>query len=139
MMPGLSRNWPRTSSTTAPPARPTAVMPKAPKRVPPVCESIELLRFAAATRTPTLLASTSEVYGKGSRTPFAEDDDVVYGPTTLNRWSYACSKAIDEYLALAHQAVAIGVLTLVVLQVERLARRTVAVPHEIIRPVTQGG
>jgi cytochrome c oxidase assembly protein subunit 15 len=42
-------------------------------------------------------------------------------------------------LALAHQAVAIGVLTLVVLQVERLARRTVAVPHEIIRPVTQGG
>jgi UDP-glucose 4-epimerase len=49
-----------------------------------------------------LIASTSEVYGKGSKTPFAEDDDVVYGPTTLNRWSYACSKAIDEYLALAH-------------------------------------
>lgn len=67
-----------------------------------VLESIDLLRFAAAAGTPTLLASTSEVYGKGSRTPFAEDDDVVYGPTTLNRWSYACSKAIDEYLALAH-------------------------------------
>jgi UDP-glucose 4-epimerase len=67
-----------------------------------VLESIELLRFAAAARTPTLIASTSEVYGKGSRTPFAEDDDVVYGATTLNRWSYACSKAIDEYLALAH-------------------------------------
>jgi UDP-glucose 4-epimerase len=67
-----------------------------------VLESIELLRFAASTRTPTLIASTSEVYGKGSRTPFAEDDDVVYGATTLNRWSYACSKAIDEYLALAH-------------------------------------
>lgn len=67
-----------------------------------VLESIELLRFAAGTRTPTLLASTSEVYGKGSKTPFAEEDDVVYGPTTLNRWSYACSKAIDEYLALAH-------------------------------------
>ncbi len=67
-----------------------------------VRESIELLRFAAEGRTPTLIASTSEVYGKGSKTPFAEDDDVVYGPTTLNRWSYACSKAIDEYLALAH-------------------------------------
>lgn len=67
-----------------------------------VLESIELLRFAAASGTPTLIASTSEVYGKGSRTPFAEDDDVVYGPTTLNRWSYACSKAIDEYLSLAH-------------------------------------
>jgi UDP-glucose 4-epimerase len=67
-----------------------------------VLESIELLRFAAQATTPTLIASTSEVYGKGSRTPFAEDDDVVYGPTTLNRWSYACSKAIDEYLALAH-------------------------------------
>lgn len=67
-----------------------------------VLESIDLLRFAAAARTPALIASTSEVYGKGSKTPFAEDDDVVYGPTTLNRWSYACSKAIDEYLALAH-------------------------------------
>ncbi|HVP74123.1 MAG TPA: NAD-dependent epimerase/dehydratase family protein [Phycisphaerales bacterium] len=67
-----------------------------------VLESIDLLRFAAAAKTRTLIASTSEVYGKGSRTPFAEDDDVVYGPTTLNRWSYACSKAIDEYLALAH-------------------------------------
>lgn len=67
-----------------------------------VLESIDLLRFAAASGTPTLIASTSEVYGKGSKTPFAEDDDVVYGPTTLNRWSYACSKAIDEYLALAH-------------------------------------
>jgi len=67
-----------------------------------VLESIDLLRFAAAASTPTLIASTSEVYGKGSRTPFSEDDDVVYGPTTLNRWSYACSKAIDEYLALAH-------------------------------------
>lgn len=67
-----------------------------------VLESIDLLRFAAAASTPTLIASTSEVYGKGSKTPFAEDDDVVYGPTTLNRWSYACSKAIDEYLALAH-------------------------------------
>jgi UDP-glucose 4-epimerase len=47
------------------------------------------------------MTSTSEVYGKSTATPFNEDDDVVYGPTTLHRWSYACSKAIDEYLALA--------------------------------------
>lgn len=67
-----------------------------------VLETSSLLQYAARTRTPTLLASTSEVYGKGSRTPFAEDDDVVYGPTIYARWSYACSKAIDEYLALAH-------------------------------------
>ena len=67
-----------------------------------VLETSALLQFAAAASTPTLLASTSEVYGKGSRTPFAEDDDVVYGPTIFSRWSYACSKAIDEYLALAY-------------------------------------
>lgn len=67
-----------------------------------VLETSALLRFAAAGRTPTLLASSSEVYGKGSKSPFSEEDDVVYGPTTLSRWSYACSKAIDEYLALAH-------------------------------------
>lgn len=58
-------------------------------------------RADAGVRIPTLLASSSEVYGKGIRTPFAEDDDVVYGPTTVGRWSYAASKAIDEYLALA--------------------------------------
>ncbi len=68
-----------------------------------------LLRFAA-TRSPsgggcaTLIASSSEVYGKSSRTPFREEDDVVYGPTTVARWSYACSKALDEYLGQAwHQ------------------------------------
>lgn len=63
-----------------------------------------LLRFAAVSRTPTLIASSSEVYGKSSRSPFSEDDDAVYGPTTIGRWSYACSKAIDEYLALAYHA-----------------------------------
>lgn len=67
-----------------------------------VLETSALLQFASSARTPTLLASTSEVYGKGSKSPFAEDDDVVYGPTVFSRWSYACSKAIDEYLALAH-------------------------------------
>ena len=51
---------------------------------------------------PTLIASSSEVYGKASKSPFSEDDDVVYGPTHVARWSYACSKAIDEYLALAY-------------------------------------
>lgn len=67
-----------------------------------VHETSAVLRFAAGAGIPTLLASTSEVYGKGVRTPFAEDDDVIYGPTIYSRWSYACSKAIDEYLALAY-------------------------------------
>jgi len=67
-----------------------------------VLETSALLQFASSAKTPILLASTSEVYGKGSKSPFAEDDDVVYGPTVFSRWSYACSKAIDEYLALAH-------------------------------------
>ena len=50
----------------------------------------------------TLIASSSEVYGKGLGEVFAEDDDVVYGPTTVTRWSYAASKALDEHLALAY-------------------------------------
>lgn len=50
----------------------------------------------------TLIASSSEVYGKGTGEVFSEDDDVVYGPTTVTRWSYAASKALDEHLALAH-------------------------------------
>jgi len=64
-----------------------------------------LLRYAAsdkAGRPVVLVASSSEVYGKSERVPFHEDDDVVYGPTTATRWSYACSKALDEHLALAH-------------------------------------
>lgn len=64
-----------------------------------------LLRYAAGGKAGTpsvLVASSSEVYGKSERVPFHEDDDVVYGPTTATRWSYACSKALDEYLALAH-------------------------------------
>ena len=67
-----------------------------------VRETSATLEFAENGKVPTLVASTSEVYGKGVRTPFAEDDDVVYGPTIYTRWSYACSKAIDEYLALAY-------------------------------------
>lgn len=61
-----------------------------------------VLRFVQRTRTPMLMASTSEVYGKGVRDRFSEDDDLLLGPTSRSRWSYACSKAIDEYLALAH-------------------------------------
>ena len=49
-----------------------------------------------------LLASTSEVYGKGSRDTFSEGDDLVFGATTRARWAYGCSKAIDEFLALAY-------------------------------------
>ncbi len=66
-----------------------------------------LLRFAQTHGpdggpAPTLIASSSEVYGKSDKIPFSEDDDVVYGPTTRSRWSYAASKAVDEYLAIAH-------------------------------------
>lgn len=53
---------------------------------------------------PILIASSSEVYGKGTHSPFGEGDDVVYGPTTAFRWSYAASKALDEYMALAYHA-----------------------------------
>jgi len=48
-----------------------------------------------------LIASSSEVYGKSEAVPFSEDDDVVLGSTSLSRWSYACSKAIDEFLGQA--------------------------------------
>jgi UDP-glucose 4-epimerase len=60
--------------------------------------------LAAANRfgKSVLLASTSEVYGKSEQTPFREDADVVYGSTEHNRWAYACSKVIDEFLALAY-------------------------------------
>src|SRR5262245_22407607 len=49
-----------------------------------------------------MIASTSEVYGKNNVVPFREDADLVMGPTHKGRWSYACSKAIDEFLALAY-------------------------------------
>ena len=50
-----------------------------------------------------VLASSSEVYGKGSKVPFGEDDDVLLGPTSRSRWSYAASKMVDEFLGLAYQ------------------------------------
>jgi UDP-glucose 4-epimerase len=53
-------------------------------------------------RRPVLITSTSEVYGKSEHIPFSEDADVVMGPTEKRRWAYACAKALDEFLALAH-------------------------------------
>ena len=61
-----------------------------------------VLRAAAKKGKPVMLASTSEVYGKSTRLPFREDDDLVLGATDIARWSYAASKALDEWLALAH-------------------------------------
>ena len=61
-----------------------------------------VLKTALRYRAKVLIASTSEVYGKGNRIPFREDDDVVLGPTIRNRWSYAASKMVDEFLALAY-------------------------------------
>ena len=61
-----------------------------------------VLRLAASHNRRVILASTSEVYGKSTKFPFSESDDIVMGPTTNTRWGYACSKAIDEFLALAY-------------------------------------
>ena len=61
-----------------------------------------VLRLARRYGRPVLLASSSEVYGKSETLPFREDADRVMGPTTKSRWSYAESKAVDEFLALAY-------------------------------------
>jgi UDP-glucose 4-epimerase len=61
-----------------------------------------VLKTALRYRTKVLIASTSEVYGKGSRIPFAEGDDIVLGPTCYSRWGYAASKMVDEFLGLAY-------------------------------------
>ena len=63
-----------------------------------------ILKTACRYRRRVLLASTSEVYGKGTRFPFREDDDTLFGPTVRSRWSYAASKAVDEFLAFAYHA-----------------------------------
>jgi UDP-glucose 4-epimerase len=65
-------------------------------------ESQLILNAASAAATPILLASTSEVYGKSARTSFSEEDDLLIGSPHLSRWSYACTKLMDEFLALAH-------------------------------------
>lgn len=61
-----------------------------------------VLSQARRYRKKVLLTSTSEVYGKGSKVPFSEQDDTILGPTTTRRWAYAAAKTIDEFLALAH-------------------------------------
>lgn len=61
-----------------------------------------ILQLAVKKRKLVVLASTSEVYGRSNKVPFCEDDDLVIGPPVRGRWSYACSKAIDEFLALAY-------------------------------------
>jgi len=61
-----------------------------------------LLRAAEKNSTPLLLTSTSEVYGKSAKPAFSEDDDLLIGPPGQSRWSYACSKLTDEFLALAY-------------------------------------
>jgi UDP-glucose 4-epimerase len=61
-----------------------------------------VLASASKKKKPVFIASTSEVYGKGESVPFREDGNLLLGPTYTGRWAYACSKAIDEYLALAY-------------------------------------
>ena len=61
-----------------------------------------VLNAVARKQKRVIIASTSEVYGKSTKVPFCEDDDLVMGPTVRGRWSYACSKALDEFLGLAY-------------------------------------
>jgi UDP-glucose 4-epimerase len=65
-------------------------------------ETQMLLRAAAREGAPLLLTSTSEVYGKSPQPAFSEEDDLLIGPPGHSRWSYACSKLMDEFLALAY-------------------------------------
>ncbi|MCC5823802.1 MAG: GDP-mannose 4,6-dehydratase [Phycisphaerales bacterium] len=61
-----------------------------------------LAHLASHGKPPTLVASSSEVYGKPGASVFSEDDDTLYGPTTITRWSYAHAKALDEHLAMGY-------------------------------------
>ncbi len=61
-----------------------------------------VLELANKFARRTLIASTSEVYGKSTKVPFGEDDDSTFGSTRFSRWCYACSKMVDEFLALAY-------------------------------------
>src|SRR5262245_37691008 len=65
-------------------------------------ETEVLLKTAAQHEIPVLLTSTSEVYGKSQKTAFSEEDDLLIGPPQQARWGYACSKLMDEFLALAY-------------------------------------
>jgi len=61
-----------------------------------------VLKWAAKKKKKVIIASTSEVYGKSTKTPFTETDDLLLGPSYKGRWSYACSKLLDEFLGLAY-------------------------------------
>jgi len=61
-----------------------------------------VLELANCRKQKVLLASTSEIYGKNENVPFHEDDDRLLGSTAITRWSYSCTKALDEFLALAY-------------------------------------
>ncbi|MEA2466485.1 MAG: UDP-glucose 4-epimerase [Thermoleophilaceae bacterium] len=61
-----------------------------------------VLQLANKKRKPVLIASTSEVYGKSDKLPYGEEHDLLLGATTVGRWAYACSKMLDEFLALAY-------------------------------------
>jgi UDP-glucose 4-epimerase len=65
-------------------------------------ETEVVLLAASTSQTPVMLASTSEVYGKSAKPAFDEEDDLLIGPPRLGRWSYACSKLMDEFLAMAY-------------------------------------
>ena len=65
-------------------------------------ETEVILEAVSARTVPILFTSTSEVYGKSQQEAFSEEDDLLIGPPHLSRWSYACSKLMDEFLALAH-------------------------------------
>jgi UDP-glucose 4-epimerase len=67
-----------------------------------LAETEIILRAASDAGTPLFFTSTSEVYGKSQREVFVETDDLIIGPPHLGRWSYACSKLMDEFLALAY-------------------------------------
>jgi UDP-glucose 4-epimerase len=61
-----------------------------------------VLHLASRKNKKVIIASTSEVYGKSNKVPFCEDDDIVSGTATRGRWSYASSKALDEFLGIAY-------------------------------------
>ncbi|MCM8758578.1 MAG: GDP-mannose 4,6-dehydratase [Candidatus Omnitrophica bacterium] len=64
--------------------------------------SKNVFEAASRYRKPVLFTSTSEIYGKNEKVPFCEEDDIIIGNPSIKRWGYACSKALDEFLALAY-------------------------------------
>lgn len=73
----------------------------------------KILLYCSKKKKRLLIASTSEVYGKSTKEVFSEEDDLIFGSTTKSRWSYATSKAIDEFLALAYHKTSAQPITIV--------------------------